>query len=150
MSDLDELYQETLLDRSRDCSLRGFPCTPCAKVEAFNPLCGDEVVFCVGKFEGKVSALGYECKGCAISQAAASMAAESIQGKAVGEALEELSSAMTYVTSCGKSPIPSLQDWAALGGVGKFPLRVKCATMAIRAAMAALSSDDGVDVELED
>lgn len=148
-ADLDDLYQEVLLDHAKSAKRRGKPASACSSAEAFNPLCGDEVSFYVGKKNGRVEAVGYQGQGCAISQASASIAAQAIDGLPLAKARRELEAALSYIKT-GEGVKPSDSDWEALGGVGRFPMRVKCATMAVRAALEALRNEEGQSVGLED
>lgn len=142
-NELDDLYQETLMDHAKSKKNRYKPLGLCSCVSAHNPLCGDEVDFYVVK-DGRnfVVEACYEGKGCAISQAATSIAADSMIGLSSAEASDLLAKALAYVT--GKGSADGVDgDWGALGGVVKFPMRVKCASMGIRAALGALQAKQG-------
>jgi len=145
MSDLDELYQSLILDHNR--SPRNFRQLPSASGEAEgrNPLCGD--VFTVGlKVEdGVVTDVGFVGQGCAISKASASMMTTAVKGKTVAEARDLFTRFHEVVT--GKVPADEAERAAvrktlgclsAFSGVSAFPIRVKCATLAWHAMVAAL------------
>lgn len=157
MGELDELYQEVLLDHSKSAERRASKDVQelallrarCSCAEAFNPLCGDEIAFYARKAGGIVAEVAYAGQGCAISQASASMAAQAIEGLPAAEASCELQAALRMLTGEAGAP-PQMEDWQALAGVGKYPMRVKCATMAIRAALAAIELQDGDQIELGD
>lgn len=142
-SELDDLYQETLMDHAKSKKNRYKPIGVCSCVSAHNPLCGDEVEFYVVKDdEHLVAEASYVGKGCAISQAATSISADSIIGLSTDKAKALLEKALAYVT--GKGSVDGIQgDWEALRGVVKFPMRVKCASMGIRAALGALQAKAG-------
>lgn len=147
--ELNDLYQDVLLEHCKSSRRRYRPASSCSCVEAYNPLCGDEISFYIHKDHDAVATASYECKGCAISQATASIVAQSMEGRSVSEAREELHAALSWVR--GDSELqPKHEDWGALGGVAKFPMRVKCATMPLRAALAALDAPEGVQLELGD
>lgn len=157
MGELDELYQEVLLDHSKSVERRAAKSgqelselrARCSCAEAFNPLCGDEIAFYVRKSGGAIAEVAYAGQGCAISQASASMAAQAIDGLPADVAKAELEAALLLAKG-DPSGRPRMDDWQALAGVGKYPMRVKCATMAIRAALAAIELQDGAQIELGD
>lgn len=149
MSDMDDLYQEVLLEHAKSKRRKFKPAGSCSCVQGFNPLCGDEVSFYVVLKDGVVSEASFEGQGCAISQASASMAAQQSTGLDVKEARRQLGLALSWVVT-GAGDRAALDDWEALGGVSRFPMRVKCATMPIRAALAALGLPAGDTLELGD
>ena len=143
MPDLEDLYREIILDHYRSPRNRGELATPPAhRVEGFNPLCGDEVVVYLDvDDEGTVKELKISGQGCSISQSSASMMSAAVNGKTVAEA-RELTRAFKTMMSIheqeiagsdgeGDAPAPevNLGDLAALRGVVKFPVRIKCATL---------------------
>ena len=105
-------------------------------IEASNPLCGDEIDLTVRLRDGGVDAVGFEGRGCSISQASASMLCEAVTGMAVDEAtvLAETFRAMLQ----GEDSSEDLGDLEALRGVRAYPVRVKCAALAWNALLAAL------------
>jgi len=147
-SDLDDLYQETLMDHAKNKKYRYKPAVPCSCVSAHNPLCGDQIEFFLVKdVNGCVSEACFDGKGCAISQAATSIAADSIVGLSTDNAKNQLEKALAFVL--GRGGVEGLAgDWEALGGVVKFPMRVKCASMGIRAALGSLAINAGESHEL--
>jgi nitrogen fixation NifU-like protein len=97
--------------------------------EGYNPVCGDEVTIQVSFKNGKVEKAMFMGRGCSISQASSSMLTELIAGKNLQEVqklIEKLKAMMTK----GEPPTPEMGDLEALEGVRKFPVRVKCATLA--------------------
>ena len=126
---LDELYREVILDHFR--SPRNVGELPHAgiKAEGTNPLCGDEITFWLKLDNGRIQAVHFLGKGCAISQAAGSMLTEALRGKTLAEAAN-LTAAMRRLMQ-GQEPDPTLDlgDLEALAGVRKFPVRVKCAAL---------------------
>jgi nitrogen fixation protein NifU and related proteins len=139
--DLEDLYREIILDHYRSPRNRGELATPPAhRVEGFNPLCGDEVVVYLDVDEdGTVKELKISGQGCSISQSSASMMSAAVNGKTVEEA-RELTRAFKTMMSIHEQeiggaeadddvPEVSLGDLAALRGVVKFPVRIKCATL---------------------
>ncbi len=142
MPDLEDLYREIILDHYRSPRNRGELATPPAhRVEGFNPLCGDEVVVYLDvDDDGKVRDLKISGQGCSISQSSASMMSAAVNGKSVEEA-RELTRAFKTMMSIheqeiggaseadDEAPEVSMGDLAALRGVVKFPVRIKCATL---------------------
>jgi nitrogen fixation NifU-like protein len=128
--ELDDLYREVILDHYRNPHRRGSLPSPTASHEGYNPLCGDEVTVEI-KTKGEViEDIAFHGGGCSISQASASMMADAIVGKTVPEA-RALFKAFTAVMQGSEEVDPErLGDLEALVGVRRFPVRVKCATLA--------------------
>lgn len=126
---LDELYREVILDHFR--SPRNVGELPGAPIhaEGNNPLCGDQMAFWATLNGERITQAHFVGKGCAISQAAGSMLTEQLQGKTLPEA-EALIRSMKGLMQ-GQAPPPNVElgDLEALGGVRKFPVRVKCAAL---------------------
>lgn len=138
--DLDELYQDVILDHFRNPRCRGALSNPSADVRVVNPLCGDEVMLTLEVKNGLVSAVGCEGHGCSISQASASMMSSLCQGKTLPEVRERL--AMFKQLLEGKEvndPEKKLGDAVALEGVKKFAARIKCAALAWEAMEACVA-----------
>ena len=142
MSDLDDLYQEILLDHYR--RPRNFGPLPGAdrEVDGHNPLCGDRLHIAVRLEGDRLAEIRFEGSGCAISTASASMMTEAVRGLPVAAALSLADRFRALVM--GDSPpaaAEELGELAALGGVRAFPMRVKCATLAWHALRSALTGD---------
>lgn len=138
MNELAELYQEVLLDHSRHPR----NCRPITDSVAFaegdNPLCGDAVTVYLdldGEVIADASFLG---RGCAISQASASLMTEAVRGKTAAEARQLADRFRGLVTSEGTGE--ELGKLAIFRGVREFPMRVKCATLAWHTLLAALEA----------
>jgi nitrogen fixation NifU-like protein len=129
-AELDDLYKEIILDHYRNPRHRGSLSSPSARHEGLNPLCGDEVTVEL-LVEGQcIADVAYKGSGCSISQSSASMMAEAVAGKPLDE-VKRLSEAFTAMMRGDENIDPeSLGDLEALSGVRKFPVRVKCATLA--------------------
>ena len=136
---LDELYREVILDHFRNSRHSGTLPHPQITSQGANPLCGDEMVFYIALDRGRMSQVRFTGKGCAISQAAASMLAGQLEGKTSDEA-KRVIDAMKQLMQ-GKEPNPSvdLGDLEALAGVRKFPVRIKCAALSWNVVEQALS-----------
>lgn len=113
---------------------------------AFNPLCGDryEIFLKLGP-EGRVSDVAFQGDGCAISKAATSLMTEAVAGKTLEEAQRLFDAYLAMVTSEPDAPVDeaALGELAVLAGVRQFPIRIKCATLAWRGALAALKDEPG-------
>jgi nitrogen fixation NifU-like protein len=142
MADLDELYQEVILDHNR--SPRNFRSLADAnrKAEGYNPLCGDQVIVYLKLDNGIISDISFQGSGCAISKASASMMTAELKGKTEAQARELFDRVHSMLTgrasrNDGEKGIGKL---AILSGVCKFPARVKCASLAWHTVNAALGS----------
>jgi nitrogen fixation NifU-like protein len=127
---LDDLYKEVILDHYQHPRNRGRLESPDVATRGHNPLCGDEVELSL-KFDGeRVSEVAFGGRGCSISQASASMMTESVKGHTLDEA-EELGGAFKAVMSSSGSTeaLGEHEELAALQGVKRYPVRVKCALL---------------------
>jgi nitrogen fixation NifU-like protein len=138
VNELDELYQQVLLDHYRSPRHYGRPAGADREAAGFNPLCGDRVKLFLGVEGERIRALGFEGSGCAISTASASLLCEALQGASVEEA-HRLAERFHAVVTGEAEPDDELGKLAALAGVSAFPMRVKCATLAWHALEAALA-----------
>jgi nitrogen fixation protein NifU and related proteins len=142
--DLEELYQEVILDHSRRPRNFGVLEKPDVVVHGDNPSCGDEIHLGV-QFgaDGKLEEIRFSGQGCAISQASASMMTMKLKGKSREEATEMARTFKNLVTEEGADAAKGLGDLQLLQGVRKFPQRVKCAMLAWRALEQALAQTAG-------
>ena len=143
-TELEELYQEVILDHSR--RPRNFGTLPNADVlvHGDNPACGDEIHLGVHfGSDGKLEEIKFSGQGCAISQASASMMTLKLKGKTRAEAADLSRSFHDLVTSETAVTAKQLGDLQLLQGVRKFPQRVKCAMLAWRAVEQALAQSAG-------
>jgi nitrogen fixation NifU-like protein len=140
MPGLEDLYREIILDHYRNPRNRGeLPTPPAHRTEGFNPLCGDEVVVFLDVEDGVVKDLRIAGQGCSISQSSASMMSTAVKGKSVAEARDVIR-AFKAMMSIHEHSLDGdedesivdvkLGDLEALRGVVKFPVRIKCATLA--------------------
>lgn len=138
--ELDDLYQEIILDHYKNPRHATTLSEGEALVDEENPTCGDQIrlTATVDK-DGKIVDIRYDAKGCAISVASSSMMAETLIGMTVEEAKAQIAGFVDLI--CGKREIPAdeLGDLAALEGVKRYPMRVKCATMCWHAINSALN-----------
>jgi nitrogen fixation protein NifU and related proteins len=142
--DLEELYQEVILDHSRRPRNFGALEKPDVLVHGDNPSCGDEIHLGVQfGHDGKLREIKFSGHGCAISQASASMMTAKLKGKSREEAAEMARTFKNLVTNEAAVQSKSLGDLQLLQGVRKFPQRVKCAMLAWRALEQALAQTAG-------
>lgn len=130
-AELQDLYREVLLDYFRSSTRKG-KCDPAdLRAHGINPVCGDELEITAELKDGKVAKLRYAGHGCVISQASAAMMAEALEGADIEKAKALVASFKRLMLENGdvKALPPELEQLAALEGVRKFPLRVKCATL---------------------
>lgn len=139
MADLDDLYQEVILDHNK--SPRNFRVMAEAnrKSEGYNPLCGDHVTVYVRLEDGLIRDISFQGSGCAISKASASIMTAELKGKSEGEAQSLFDNVHKMLT--GEAGSEGAGKLAILSGVCKFPARVKCASLAWHTLHAALTGD---------
>ncbi|MGD1086024.1 MAG: Fe-S cluster assembly sulfur transfer protein SufU [Verrucomicrobiota bacterium] len=136
-NDLSDLYQEVILDHNRNP--RNFRVVPGAnrQAEGDNPLCGDHFTIFLKLDKDVIADVGFQGAGCAISKASASLMTEAIKGKTVAEAQKYFTD-FQQMLATGRADEDALGSLCALGGVHKFPMRVKCAILSWHAMLAAL------------
>jgi len=142
--ELEELYQEVILDHSRRPRNFGDLADAAVRVHGDNPACGDEIHLGV-KFDagGGLQDIKFTGHGCAISQASASLMTMKLKGKTRTEVIEMLRAFHGLVTNETSEAPKALGDLQAMKGVRKFPQRVKCAMLAWRAVEQALEQGAG-------
>ena len=131
LGELDDLYEAIILDHYRNPRNTGPVDSPDIDLEVNNPFCGDEFQIQMKVENDAVSAVGITGRGCAISQASASLLAELVEGKKSGEVRESVSAFRRLLQGVEISAEERevLGDIEALGGVRKFPVRIKCALL---------------------
>ena len=139
---LQDLYREVILDHYRSPRNRGTLENPSLKTEGANPLCGDEVTVFVVLNDGRVADAKFLAKGCSISQAAASMMTQKIKGRTRDEVLALYQQMHEMMHGEMQADPTTLGDLAALEGVRKFPVRVKCALLAWETLKEGLAEAD--------
>jgi nitrogen fixation NifU-like protein len=147
---LRELYQEVILDHSRHPRHFGPLDHATNSAEGYNPLCGDRVkiALIVDKNE-KIADIMFEGRGCAISQASASMMTDMVVGRTIAEA-ENLMGGFLHLVKGEDTPDLKEDDREMLdvmAGVSAFPMRVKCATLAWHTMKSALEGGQSAATE---
>ena len=147
---LRELYQEVILDHSRHPRHFGALADATHSGEGYNPLCGDRVkIYLLVDGDNRIADIGFEGKGCAISQASASLMTDMLIGRAVDEA-EELMGGFVHLVKGESANGLAEEDRERLdvmAGVSAFPMRVKCATLAWHTMKSALEGGEAAKTE---
>ncbi len=138
MSSLEALYQQVILDHSKEKHGRAdleddelYDPASTARSRQYNPLCGDEVTLQVTLGEQDVEQIAWTGEGCSISQAATSVLHDLVVGKPVDEARSILADYRTMLRSRGEGTPDEevLGDAVAFAGVSRHANRVKCAIL---------------------
>ena len=139
MADLDDLYREILLDHYRRPRNRGPLEAANASAEGSNPLCGDEITLELQlDDDGRIADVAFSGQGCSISQASSSLMTEHVKGRSSDEATSAIDAFQALMVDGEQAEI-DLGDIEALAGVRKFPMRVKCASLAWKTLELALA-----------
>lgn len=141
--DLNDLYQQVILDHSK--RPRNFRVIEGATAQARgqNPLCGDNFTVYLTVENDLVKDVSFQGDGCAISKASASMMTEAMKGKSKAEAEKIFGHFHDLITQGGKGD-ESLGKLTVLSGVNRFPARVKCAILSWHALNAALKGGEAI------
>ena len=139
MADLRDLYQEVILEHSKQPRNYRELGDANHKAEGYNPLCGDHFTVYLKMDGEKIQDVSFQGSGCAISKASASMMTQSVKGKTLAEAEEIFQQFHQLVTGGAENGTQEeLGKLAVFSGVSEFPVRVKCATLAWHTLHAAL------------
>lgn len=139
---LGELYRDVILEHFQRPSRKGeLPDAP-IRVEGANPLCGDELVYQLRINGSRIERIRFSGKGCAISQAAASMLADQLEGKTTDQAMKLIAGLKALMQDGSLDDGIDFGDLEALAGVRKFPVRVKCAALSWNVVEQGLTSGD--------
>ena len=148
MPGLDDLYREIILDHYRSPRNRGELAPPAVRAEGHNPLCGDEIQVYLDVVDGVVNDIKITGSGCSISLSSASMMSQAVKGKKIADvkalvnrfrsmmgldiADAESDTDLVSIEDDAEVDVPEVKlgDLEALQGVVKFPVRIKCATLA--------------------
>ena len=144
MHDLQDLYQEVVMDHNRRPRNFRKPEGANRQAEGFNPLCGDQVTVYLAVEGNVIADVGFQGVGCAISKASASMMTETLKGLSLddaGKVFDEFHSMITQEDF----DADALGDAELLAGVSRYPARIKCATLSWHALNSALG-DNGMEV----
>jgi nitrogen fixation NifU-like protein len=145
MSDLQALYQEVIIDHSRNPRNFCECATANHQANGYNPLCGDKLKLFLNIKDGIIENVCFKGEGCAISTASASLMTEALKGKTIKEA-EKLFEGFHHMLTEDDN-VEDLGKLKILAGVRTFPMRVKCATLAWHTMKAALKNERSVTTE---
>lgn len=160
---LDDLYQEVILDHYKHPRCQGCLTASNAQALLFNPLCGDQIQLTLatqaesglqesasagGAAGEKITDIGFSGHGCSISQASASMMSELCKGKTKAQ-VRELIARFRELMRGEKTAeqAAELGDAVALEGVRKFSARVKCAMLAWEALEKCLEQQSTQQIQ---
>jgi nitrogen fixation NifU-like protein len=127
---MDDLYRDYILEHYRRPHNFGVIADPSASHEGANPLCGDRITMMLGVRDGVVERVGFTGRGCAISQASASLLTDEIKGKPIAE-VAALSG----------------DDVLELLGIDISPARLKCAMLSLDTLQQALGDLDATTAQ---
>lgn len=139
-SDLNDLYQETIIDHSKRPRNKGALDHATHRAEGYNPLCGDRVTIELKIEDGRIAGASFQGSGCAISTASASLMTEALRSKTPEEAEQTFEKFHALLTE-DQLPAADLGKLAVFSGVRQYPMRVKCATLAWHTLRAALQGE---------
>ena len=152
MSELNELYQEVILEHSKAPRNYRRLAEANRSAEGYNPLCGVHFTVFLQMDGDSIRDIGFQGSGCAISKASASMMTQTLKGKTRAEADRLFEQFHRLVTgeqgASGNSS--ELGKLAVFSGVSRFPARVKCATLAWHTLQSALAGDQQPVVSTEE
>ena len=138
-AELDELYQSIILDHNRRPQNFRAMADASAQAEGVNPMCGDQLTVWLRVQGEQVADVSFQGSGCAISKASASLMTAAVKGKSRAEVQALFADFHAMVTGHGTGE--RLGALKAFSGVSRFPLRVKCASLAWHAMRSALGED---------
>jgi len=150
MNELQELYQQVILDHNKNPRNFGKLEPATHHAEGHNPLCGDNVtveLFLDGS--GVIQDIRFSGSGCAISKASASIMTTVLKGKTKAEA-EKMFEQFQHLVTADMSEIADLESLgklAVFAGVKEFPARIKCASLSWHTMTAALHGEEIVSTE---
>jgi len=147
MSDLGDLYQEIILEHSKQPRNFRKMETPNRQAEGYNPLCGDHYTVFLDVNDGTIRDISFQGSGCAISKASASMMSQAVKSKTTEQAEEIFNQFHSVVTGAAGGEKENIGKLAVFAGVASFPTRIKCATLAWHTLHAALHGEQSTSTE---
>ncbi|MBY0497221.1 MAG: SUF system NifU family Fe-S cluster assembly protein [Cyanobacteria bacterium] len=139
MTELNDLYQEVILDHNRRPHNFRVIDAASAKQEGYNPLCGDRLTLYLTLDGNVIKDAAFQGSGCAISKASASLMTDAVKGKSVTEARQLFEQFHAMITSEPGTPSDDLGKLSVFAGVREFPTRIKCASLAWHTMKAAVA-----------
>ncbi len=136
--DISELYQETIIEHSRNPRNYAAMDEPSLVQEGYNPLCGDSITIYLKLENNVIRDASFQAAGCAISRAAASLLIEQLKGLTAEAAKKLIENYRNTLLQNEESNTCDLGDLVLLQNVRRFPVRIKCALLAGNTVLKAL------------
>jgi nitrogen fixation NifU-like protein len=149
MSELNDLYQEVILDHNRRPHNFRVIDHASAKQEGYNPRCGDRLTLFLTLDGEVITDAAFQGSGCAISKASASLMTDAVKGKTITEARALFDQFHDMITSDPGTPTADLGKLSVFSGVRDYPTRVKCASLAWHTMKAAVAHQGDAPVSTE-
>ncbi|CAM3746630.1 Fe-S cluster assembly sulfur transfer protein SufU [Cohnella lubricantis] len=143
MSQLDDLYRRVIMDHYKNPRNRGTLDEGSVTVNLNNPTCGDRISLQMQVEDGVVKNAKFTGEGCSISMSSASMMTDAVKGRTTEQALALADKFSSLMKGEAVDFEEEYEDIDALAGVGKFPARIKCATLAWNALRKGIESGQG-------
>jgi nitrogen fixation NifU-like protein len=143
MSELNDLYQEVILDHSRHPHNYGAMADATRRAEGYNPLCGDQLTLYLKLDGDRIQDIRFEGHGCAISKSSASVMTDIVKGKSKTEAAALFEKFRQLVMDPAAVKIDESDKMSIFSGISEFPTRVKCAVLGWHTLRSALENKDG-------
>ncbi|TAK21854.1 MAG: SUF system NifU family Fe-S cluster assembly protein [Chloroflexota bacterium] len=137
---IDDLYREVVLEHARHPRNRRAIASPTHQNRGANPICGDELTIGLRVADERIADIAFTGRGCAISQASASMMADLLKGRELSQVDDIAAAVRTMLSGDGTVDEEALGDAVALRAVRQFPRRVACATLAWTTLAEALGT----------
>ena len=149
MEELNELYQQVILDHNKSPRNFGEMENPSHTAEGFNPLCGDHFNVDLLLDGERIKDIRFHGAGCAISKSSASIMTSILKGKTKAEAEQIFEQVHHLVTEdhTDEEELMALGKLAVFAGVKEFPTRIKCASLAWHTMKAAMDGEEMVSTE---
>jgi len=146
-SDLNDLYQEVILDHNRRPRNFGVLGAPSHSAEGYNPLCGDRLTLYLKLNGDTIEEVSFQGAGCAISKASASLMTDVLKGRSLAEVNALFERFHRMVTTPPEESVEDMGKLSVLAGVRAFPVRVKCASLAWHTLKAAMNNEHRISTE---
>ena len=134
-----DLYQELVLEHKRAPRNYGHLAHPTHRAEGTNPSCGDQVAVELQVQDGRVQDIRFSGQGCAICMASSSMMTEAVKGRDLAAAQQLQQHFRAVLTGTQAPDEAMLGKLVSLGGVRRYPSRIKCALLGWHALMHAIA-----------
>lgn len=139
---LNDLFTEIIIDHYQHPHNHGVITDPTSSSRGYNESCGDDIEVTLLVRDGVIADAKFSGAGCSISQASASIMTDLVKGKSLDEVKQLAEEFYSMVKGTDGNYDEELGDAVALQGVSKFPVRVKCATLAWHTLEESFKSTD--------